>query len=109
MDPAAIRELREHHALLLYRNLRPVEIVMRPVWARPDVRHATRTDHRRRAASKPVTGCDAMTPLAPVSPTAPMTLGKVIPLQRAERPATTSDGPSADGPSADGYDPDARP
>ena len=79
MGPAAIRELREHHALLLYRNLRPVELRTRPVWARRDVRRAVTT-----TAAHPPAGELA----APVQPPArgaddgadPVLLGKIIPL-----------------------------
>jgi type IV secretion system protein VirD4 len=38
MSPAEIRQIPEGRALLLYRSLPPVEIVMRPVWKRRDVR-----------------------------------------------------------------------
>ena len=46
MTPAEIREIPENHAVVVYRALRPVEIVMHPVWKRRDVRRATGNDGR---------------------------------------------------------------
>lgn len=51
VSPAAIRELAEGHALLTYRHLKVVELVMRPVWKRRDVRREQR--HAIRQATVP--------------------------------------------------------
>lgn len=46
MGPAEIRELDDLHALLIYRNLKPVEIKIRAVWTRRDVRQAAKHPER---------------------------------------------------------------
>ena len=56
MAPAEIREIREHHALVLYRSLRPVEIVMRPVWRRRDVRRAVAAGPAAYVGAPPAAG-----------------------------------------------------